>query len=108
MQIRRSHSDESAPLQWPPANSGFGLFATTIAFLAVAFERFRVSATREGEPRSGAAAVAAGHDAFVRHEARHGPACSHSQILPSFTGVAPAGPDGDCPSFDADAAVGSG
>ncbi|MGH9206017.1 MAG: metal-dependent hydrolase, partial [Acidimicrobiales bacterium] len=43
--------DASVPFQWQPANPAFGLFGNTFTFLAIAFERYIVSATREAMPR---------------------------------------------------------
>jgi hypothetical protein len=43
--------DASVPFQWQPANPSFGLFGNTFTFLAVAFERYIVAATREAMPR---------------------------------------------------------
>ena len=38
--------DASVPFQWQPANPSFGLFGNTFTFLAIAFERYIVAATR--------------------------------------------------------------
>ena len=43
--------DESVPFQWQPSNPSFGLFGNTFTFLAIAFERYIVSATRQALPR---------------------------------------------------------
>ncbi len=43
--------DETVPFQWQPANPSFGLFGNTFTFLAIAFERYIVSATRQAVPR---------------------------------------------------------
>ena len=43
--------DASVPFQWQPANPSFGLFANTFTFLAIAFERYIVAATRQAMPR---------------------------------------------------------
>jgi predicted metal-dependent hydrolase len=65
------HIDESVPFQWQPANPSFGLFGNVFTFLAVAFERYIVSATRQAESRFTSAAVAEEADLFVRQEAQH-------------------------------------
>ena len=46
--VRRPPSpiDASVPFQWQPANPSFGLFGNTFTFLAIAFERYIVAATR--------------------------------------------------------------
>ena len=49
----------------------FGLFGNTFTFLAIAFERYIVAATREAMPRITDPAVAAEADAFLRQEAQH-------------------------------------
>ena len=59
------------PFQWQPANPGFGLFGNTFTFLAIAFERYIVSATRMAESRFTSAAVASEANTFVRQEAQH-------------------------------------
>jgi predicted metal-dependent hydrolase len=61
----------SVPFQWQPANPGFGLFGNTFTFLAVAFERYIVAATRQAMPRITDSAVAEEADAFLRQEAQH-------------------------------------
>jgi predicted metal-dependent hydrolase len=63
--------DASVPFQWQPANPGFGLFGNTFTFLAIAFERYIVAATRQAMPRITDPAVAAEADAFLRQEAQH-------------------------------------
>lgn len=63
--------DGTVPFQWQPANPSFGLFGNTFTFLAVAFERYIVAATRQAVPRFTSAAVAEEADAFVRQEAQH-------------------------------------
>ena len=65
------HIDETVPFQWQPANPSFGLFGNVFTFLAIAFERYIVSATRQAEPRFTNAAVAEEADLFVRQEAQH-------------------------------------
>jgi len=65
------HIDETVPFQWQPANPSFGLFGNTFTFLAIAFERYIVSATRQAEPHFTSAAVADEADLFVRQEAQH-------------------------------------
>src|SRR5262245_34428847 len=63
--------DASVPFQWQPANPRFGLFGNTFTFLAIAFERYIVSATRQAMPRITDPAVAEEADAFLRQEAQH-------------------------------------
>jgi hypothetical protein len=63
--------DASVPFQWQPANPSFGLFGNTFTFLAIAFERYMVSATRQAMPRITDPAVAEEADAFLRQEAQH-------------------------------------
>lgn len=65
------HIDESVPFQWQPANPAFGLFGNTFTFLAIAFERYIVSATRTAMERITDPAIAAEADLFVRQEAQH-------------------------------------
>jgi predicted metal-dependent hydrolase len=63
--------DETVPFQWQPANPSFGLFGNTFTFLAIAFERYIVSATRQAIPRIEDPSVAAEADLFLRQEAQH-------------------------------------
>ena len=63
--------DASVPFQWQPANPGFGLFGNVFTFLAIAFERYIVSATRKAEPRFTDPGIAEEADTFVRQEAQH-------------------------------------
>jgi len=63
--------DDSVPFQWQPTNPSFGLFGNVFTFLAVAFERYIVSATRQAESRFTSAAVAEEAHYFVRQEAQH-------------------------------------
>ena len=65
------HIDETVPFQWQPANPSFGLFGNVFTFLAIAFERYIVSATRQAEPRFTNPAIAEEADLFVRQEAQH-------------------------------------
>ncbi len=65
------HIDETVPFQWQPKNPSFGLFGNVFTFLAVAFERYIVSATRQAEPRFTDAGVAEEADLFIRQEAQH-------------------------------------
>ena len=71
MRSPRFPIDESVPFQWQPSNPGFGLFGNTFTFLAVAFERYIVSATRLAVPRFSSTVVAEEADLFVRQEAQH-------------------------------------
>lgn len=63
--------EASVPFQWQPANPSFGLFGNAFTFLAIAFERYIVAATREAMPRITDPAVAEEADAFLRQEAQH-------------------------------------
>ena len=63
--------DETVPFQWQPANPTFGLFGNTFTFLAIAFERYIISATRPALPRFTDADMAEEADVFVRQEAQH-------------------------------------
>jgi predicted metal-dependent hydrolase len=73
LQVRRPsfRIDASVPFQWQPANPSFGLFANTFTFLAIAFERYIVAATRQVMPRITDPAIAEEADAFLRQEAQH-------------------------------------
>jgi len=79
--------DETVPFQWQPANPSFGLFGNTFTFLAIAFERYIVSATRLALPRIADPAVADEADAFVRQEAQH--ARAHRAHAKSMIGQYP-------------------
>jgi len=63
--------DDTVPFQWQPANPSFGLFGNTFTFLAIAFERYIVSATRQALPRITSPEVVEEAEAFVRQEAQH-------------------------------------
>jgi predicted metal-dependent hydrolase len=63
--------DDTVPFQWQPANPAFGLFGNVFTFVAIAFERYLVSATRQAMERIHDAEVAAEADAFLRQEAQH-------------------------------------
>lgn len=63
--------DDSVPFQWQPANPSFGLFGNTFTFLAVAFERYIVLATRQAMPRITDPTVVEEAEAFLRQEAQH-------------------------------------
>ena len=56
--------DASVPFQWQPVNPRFGLFANAFTFLAIAFERYIVAATRQAMPRLTDPTVAEEADAF--------------------------------------------
>jgi predicted metal-dependent hydrolase len=74
--------DESVAFQWQPANPGFGLFGNVFTFLAIAFERYLVSATRQAMDRIADPALAAEADAFVRQEAQHARAHrAHAKVM---------------------------
>ena len=64
--------DESVPFQWQPANPTFGIFGNVFTFLAIAFERYIVSAVRKAQDKlSEDPEVASEADAFLRQEAQH-------------------------------------
>lgn len=67
----RFHIDKSVPFQWQPSNPSFGLFGNTFTFLAIAFERYIVSATRQAPPRITDANMAEETELFIRQEAQH-------------------------------------
>lgn len=73
LQIRRPQFpiDDSVPFQWQPRNPAFGLFANAFTFVAIAFERYIVAATRQALQRIADPVVAAEADAFLRQEAQH-------------------------------------
>ena len=63
--------DASVPFQWQPSNPSFGLFGNAFTFLAVAFEKYIVAATREAMSRITDPDIAEEADAFLRQEAQH-------------------------------------
>ena len=63
--------DASIPFQWQPANPGFGLFGNAFTFLAIAFERYIVAATREAMARITDPTIAEEADVYLRQEAQH-------------------------------------
>jgi predicted metal-dependent hydrolase len=74
--------DDSVPFQWQPANPGFGLFGNVFTFLAIAFERYVVAATRQAMDRITDPVVAEEADAFLRQEAQHAKAHrAHEQAM---------------------------
>jgi len=78
----RFRIDESVPFQWQPANPSFGLFGNAFTFLAVAFERYLVSATRQALPRISDPTITEEAEAFVRQEAQHARAHrTHAKVL---------------------------
>ena len=82
--------DLSVPFQWQPANPGFGLFGNTFTFLAIAFERYIVAATRQAMPRITDPAVVEEADWFVRQEAQH--ARAHRLHANAMIGAVPRAP----------------
>lgn len=82
--------DESVPFQWQPANPSFGLFGNAFTFIAIAFERYLVAATRQALPLIEDAAVAEEADAFIRQEAQHARAHrAHAQaMIANYPGLA--------------------
>lgn len=74
--------DETVPFQWQPANPAFGLFTNAFTFLAIAFERYIVSATRMAMPRFTDPDIAEEAETFVRQEAQHAKAHrAHAKAL---------------------------
>ena len=63
--------DASVPFQWQPSNPSFELFGNAFTFLAVAFEKYIVAATREAMSRITDPDIAEEADAFLRQEAQH-------------------------------------
>jgi predicted metal-dependent hydrolase len=74
--------DGTVPFQWQPANPCFGLFGNTFTFVAIAFERYIVAATRRAMSRLNDPGIASEADAFLRQEAQHARAHrAHAQAL---------------------------
>lgn len=73
LQVRRPgfRIDASVPAQWQPANPEFGAFCNVFTFIAIAFERYIVAATRQAMPLLQDGDVVAEADAFLRQEAQH-------------------------------------
>lgn len=63
--------DANVPFQWQPANPSFGPFGNTFTFLAIAFERFIVAATRAVTDRVTDPEIAEETETFLRQEAQH-------------------------------------
>lgn len=63
--------DTDTPFQWNSANPMFGFAMNSLSFIAPAFERYLVAATRLAIPRIADPRVAAEADAFLRQEAIH-------------------------------------
>jgi predicted metal-dependent hydrolase len=79
LEVRRPpfQIDETVPFQWQPANPTFGLFGNVFTFLAIAFERYIVPATRQAAERITDAEIATEADAFLKQEAQHARAHYH-------------------------------
>jgi len=70
--VRRIPFDfEGVPFQWNPKLPRFGLMMNTVGIIAIAFEKYLVSAVRQAMPRITDAAVAEEAEAFLRQEAQH-------------------------------------
>lgn len=82
--------DASVPFQWQPANPSFGLFGNAFTFIAIAFERYLVSATRQALDVITAATALEEADAFIRQEAQHARAHrAHAQaLIANYPGLA--------------------
>jgi predicted metal-dependent hydrolase len=63
--------DETIPFQWLPSHPKFGLMANAISIMAIAFEKFIVTSTRQAMPLIKDPAVAEEAEAFLRQEAQH-------------------------------------
>jgi predicted metal-dependent hydrolase len=73
LEVRRPafRIDESVPFQWQPENPAFGMFGNVFTFVAIAFERYVVAATRQAIERMTDESVVEEADAFLRQEAQH-------------------------------------
>ena len=82
--------DESVPFQWQPANPTFGIFGNVFTFLAIAFERYIVSAVREAAGRITDPDVTAEADVFLKQEAQHARAHYHhaKALIARYPGLA--------------------
>jgi predicted metal-dependent hydrolase len=89
LQVRRISFDfsDGVPFAWNPANAEFSLTMNAISFIAIAFEKYIVAATKEAIPKIGDAGVAAEADSFLRQEAQH--AAAHRQHLRALTAAYP-------------------
>lgn len=67
--------DGDIPFCWNPENPAFSLLMNAVGIIAIAFERYIVTATRQAIPFITDPAVAAEAEAFLRQEAQH--ASSH-------------------------------
>lgn len=63
--------DDRTPFQWNPANPAFGVSFNGFTFIAPAFERYMVAATRMAMKEITDDGVRAEADAFLRQEALH-------------------------------------
>jgi len=85
LQVRRISFDFSGgvPFIWNPASAEFSLTMNAISFIAIAFEKYIVAATKEAMPKITDAGVAAEADSFLRQEAQH--AAAHRQHIRALT-----------------------
>jgi predicted metal-dependent hydrolase len=63
--------DDDVPFQWQPSNPEFGVLMNSVAIIAIAFEKYVVSAVRAAIPRITDPAVAEEAQAFLTQEAQH-------------------------------------
>lgn len=63
--------DDVVPFCWNPENPAFSLMTNAVGVIAISFERYIVTATRQAIPLITDPAVAAEADAFLRQEAQH-------------------------------------
>jgi predicted metal-dependent hydrolase len=82
--------DETIPFQWQPANPVFGVLANAFTFVAIAFERYIVTAIRQAMEGITDPVVAAEADAFLRQEAQHARAHRHHAraLVAQYPGLA--------------------
>ncbi len=79
--------DGDVPFLWNTESPAFSLLANAISFMAIAFEKYIVAATRQALPFITDPAVAAEADAFLRQEAQH--AASHRLHVKALTRAYP-------------------
>jgi predicted metal-dependent hydrolase len=73
LHVRRPPFDfeGDVPFCWNPENPAFSLLTNAVSVIAISFERYIVTATRQALPFITDPAVAAEADAFLRQEAQH-------------------------------------
>lgn len=78
---------DDVPFLWNPELPAFSTLLNAVSFLAIAFEKYLVSATRQAMPRIADPAVAAEAEAFVRQEGQH--AAMHRRHVAALCRVHP-------------------